>query len=168
MDLSMDLSQVEAMTGNSGPVPPGEYEVRIAGTEYKESRSGNGGYLRMQYKIVDGPMSGRSVFDNLNLWHNNDKTRLIAQSRLKAIAKAAHHPNPNFVRTTEELIGSNLKVRVTVDGDFNNVKSYKESELQPSAPAAPQPQYQAAPQAPQAPQTPPPPPPAGAGATPWG
>ena len=164
MDLSMNLSGVTENYGTSDPLPPGDYEVRIAGAEYRESTKGNGGYLRMQYKVVDGMHTGRSVFDNLNLWHTKDQTRLIAQSRLKAIAKVAHHPNPNFVRNTEELIGGSLKVHVNVKDGYNNVTTYKESELQPTAPsAAPQPQYQA-------PQTPPPPPPAagGAGDTPWG
>lgn len=170
MDLSMDLSRVEAKKGSSGPVPPGEYEVRIAGTEYKEAKSGNGGYLRIQYKVVDGIHTGRSIFENLNLWHNSDQTRMIAQSQLKGLAQAIHHPNPNFIRSTEELIGGSLKVRVVVDGDFNNVKCYMESGLQQSAPAAPQNQYQAAPQVPQTSQnTPPPPPPSAptAAESPW-
>ena len=166
MDLSLDLSRVEASKSSSDLVPPGEYEVRIAGTEYKETSKGNGSYLRIRYKIIDGPMAGRSIFDNLNLWHKTDQTRLIAQSQLKAIAKAINHPNPNFIRNTEELIGGALKIRVIVNGDYNDVKSYKGSELQPVAPQAPQPA------APVAPQTPPPPPtavPAATGAaTPWG
>ena len=165
MDLSMDLSNVQEMQGNS-PVPPGEYEVKIINSEYKESRSGNGGYLRMQYKIVDGPMIGRSVFDNLNLWHVDQKTREISQSRLKAIAKAIRHPNPSFIRNTDELIGHQMSIRVSVKDDFNNVKAYKESLAQPSVPQ-PQMPSNGMPQ-----QTPPPPPqvapaPNGA-ATPWG
>lgn len=167
MDLSMDLSNVQEMQGNS-PVPPGEYEVKIINSEYKESRSGNGGYLRMQYKIVNGAFVGRSVFDNLNLWHVDQKIREISQSRLKAIAKAIRHPNPAFIRNTDELIGHQMSIRVSVKDDFNNVKAYKESMAQPSVP---QQQPQMPPNA-MAQQTPPPPPqvapaPNGA-ATPWG
>lgn len=167
MDLSMDLSNVQEMQGNS-PIPPGEYNIKIINSEYKESRSGNGGYLRMQYKVVDGPMIGRSVFDNLNLWHSDQKTREISQSRLKAIAKAIRHPNPSFIRNTDELIGHQMNIRVSIKDDFNNVKAYKESMAQPSIP---QPQTQTPPSGmPQ--QTPPPPPqvaPAANGAaTPWG
>lgn len=167
MDLSMDLSNVQEMQGNS-PIPPGEYNIKIINSEYKESRSGNGGYLRMQYKVVDGPMIGRSVFDNLNLWHSDQKTREISQSRLKAIAKAIRHPNPSFIRNTDELIGHQMNIRVSIKDDFNNVKAYKESMVQPSIP---QPQTQTPPSGmPQ--QTPPPPPqvaPAANGAaTPWG
>lgn len=168
MDLSMDLSNVQEMQGNS-PIPPGEYNIKIIGSEYKESRSGNGGYLRMQYKVMDGTFAGRSVFDNLNLWHSDQKIREISQSRLKAIAKAIRHPNPSFIRNTEELIGHQMSIRVSVKDDFNNVKSYKESLAQP---VIPQPQTQTMSPTGTPQQTPPPPPqvapaPNGA-ATPWG
>lgn len=167
MDLSMDLSNVQEMQENS-PIPPGEYNIKIIGSEYKESRSGNGGYLRMQYKVMDGAFAGRSVFDNLNLWHSEQKTREISQSRLKAIAKAIRHPNPSFIRNTDEFIGHQMSIRVSVKDDFNNVKAYKESTIQPSVPQS-QPQM---PPTGMSPQTPPPPPqvtpaPNGA-ATPWG
>ena len=170
MDLNMNLSGVEASTGAFEPIPPGEYEVKISGTEYKESRSGNGGYLRLQYKVVDGPMSGRSVFENLNLWHRGDQVRMIAQSQLKAIAKAIHHANPNYIRNTDELIGGNMRIKVVVKDDYNNIKAYKESQLVQSTPAAPE--TPTTPQTLQNAQTPPPPPqvspaPNGA-ATPWG
>lgn len=159
MDLSLDLTGVSEMQGNS-PVPPGEYNVVIAATEYKESKRGTGGYLRMQYKISDGPHNGRSVFDNLNLWHEQQNTRYIAQSRLKAIAKAVGHPNPNFIRNTDELLGGRMLVRVSVSDEYNNVKSYSPPKLQ-QQPVTQQSTYQTQAQTPPPPQTP------ANAATPW-
>ncbi|MBR4741318.1 MAG: hypothetical protein IK079_00250, partial [Desulfovibrio sp.] len=46
----------------------------------------------------------------------------MARSKLKAIAIATHHPNPNRVAATEELIGREMMVKVVVKNDANKVQ----------------------------------------------
>jgi hypothetical protein len=100
---------------------------------------------------MDGPKKKACIFEKLYFWPPaSDKARNAAQSKLKSIAKAIRHPNPNYIGNTSELIGGELVIKVKVKtseqyDDQNEVTSYSPvkgvttpaPQAAPTAPAAP-------------------------------
>jgi len=86
----MDLSNIDyesAASEGYDIMPEGEYKAIISEAEEKTSKAGNT-YLALTYEIVGEEMQGRKMWNNLNLNHDSEKVRAIAQSTLAAIAKA--------------------------------------------------------------------------------
>jgi hypothetical protein len=75
-----------------------------------------------------GPYLGAKIFDRLNLEGYSDESQLVSLRKLKAIANAIGHKNPNFVADTDELLQQPCIIRVGMGkGDFadrNEVKGY--------------------------------------------
>ena len=95
------------------PLPPGEYPVRIVGSQLRGTRSG-GGMLRFAYTVTEGKHRGCRIFDHLNLWHANPMTVEFAMRRLKRIAVASGWPDPDYIADSTELHGRGMLVRVTL------------------------------------------------------
>jgi hypothetical protein len=87
LDFDFDPSTVEP--DKFDLLPPGEYIVQLAQAEAKATKDGMGKYIAMQFEILDGDHTGRRLFDNLNLWNNNQTTVEIAQKSLSALCRAA-------------------------------------------------------------------------------
>ena len=86
----MDLSNIDydnAAGEGYDIMPEGEYKAIISEAEEKNSKAGNT-YLALTYEVVGDNMQGRKLWNNLNLNHESEKVRAIAQSTLAAIAKA--------------------------------------------------------------------------------
>jgi hypothetical protein len=73
-------------------LPAGEYKAIITESDYINNKKGTGMILKLTYKIIDGPLKERIVFENLSLEHQNEKTRVIAKSSLNAIMVAVGIP----------------------------------------------------------------------------
>ena len=119
-------------------VPDGYYNCKLAGTEIKETKNGNGKYLMLTLDIVDGEYKGRKLFDRLNLWNQNAQAVEIASKTMSAIC---HAVGLLQVRNHEDLRGKNLAVKVikTNDpsyGERNEVKGYKAAESGAALPQA--------------------------------
>lgn len=133
--LQMNLSGYEAQTGVFEPLPAGNYIVQITDSEVRESKAGNP-MVKWEFTVVDGDFSGRKVWDNMTL--NNE----VSLKRLKSLAVAGGHPNPDYINDTEEMHGLFVKIRVKVEqqdgyGPQNNVSSFGPAEVtQGHAPAA--------------------------------
>lgn len=109
------------------PLPAGNYEVVIVGSEIREANTGNGRYLKLELQIPEGQrFAGRKLFDNLNIWHNSDKVKQIAKGTLSAICRAVNIPTPD---DSSDLHGKRLLATVIVEnreghGPQNRIKSY--------------------------------------------
>ena len=165
MNLNQNLANTEEY-GTYRPLPPDDYRVRVIDDQVRETRSGEN-RLTFTYEVLDGPYAGRQIFDGFSLWSSNSKAVSVAQSRLKSLAIACRHRNPNFIADSSELVGKTLVVRTAIreynGSEYEDVKKY----IPEGAPAAaPQPVPSAS--SPRAAQTPPPPPaPAQGAALPW-
>ena len=147
---NFDASQIDP-SNSFDPVPAGEYLAVIVASEAKEAQTGKGRYLNLELEIIDGPYRGRKLWDIINLWHESDTVRSIAQRTLSQICHAVGVLQP---QDSTELHGKPLVaiVRVKDDGQYgprNVIKGYKSSGGQAAQPAAPtvppaQPQPQAA------------------------
>ncbi len=70
------------------PIPAGKYLAQMIESEMKPTRAGDGQLLAMTFDILDGPLTGRKIWDRLNLVNNNAQTVEIAQRQLSAICRA--------------------------------------------------------------------------------
>ncbi len=70
------------------PIPAGKYLCAITSSEMKPTKAGNGEYLELELEVVDGPHTGRKLWDRLTLRHPNETTVKIARGNLSAICRA--------------------------------------------------------------------------------
>lgn len=150
MQLNFDANQV-APSKAFEPIPTDWYKCAIDESEMKPTRDGLGSYLQLNLKVLEGPHTGRVVFDRLNLRNNNEVAQQIAYETLSAIC---HAVNVLQVTDSQQLHGIPMMVRVkqtppTAEYDAGNeVKGYKavESGMQQPQMQGQQPQMQGQPQ----------------------
>lgn len=131
-------------------IPPGKYLAQIVASEMRATKDGMGQYLWLELDILDGPQTGRRLFDRLNLVNNNPTTVEIAQRTLSAICHACARMQ---VKDSEDLhlIPMLLDVRVKPPkGEYgeSNVIRYLPRDKQPAAAPAATPQTAARPASP--------------------
>lgn len=154
------------------PLPPGDYLVTIVDSQIRETKAGES-QLIFIYQVRGGEHDGEQVFDRLPLWSANPKAVNVAQRRLKTVAVASGHKNPNFIADTSEFHGLSMMIRTALR-DYNgqqyvDIKSYSpttqtqpQNDFGPAFPQSPAPNTTA-----QSGAMPPPPPPAPAMQKPW-
>lgn len=165
--LNMDLSDAKTGLGFD-PIPAGVYQAQIIDSELGHSKADNL-MLNLTWMIIDGECAERMVFDRIML-SGSDKAITFGKRRLKTLADAVGHPNPNRIDESHELHGLPCLITVTLrrgkgeysDSESNEIKNYRPltaaTPQQPAvaavAPSANTPPAQSA--APPKSQTPPP------------
>jgi len=115
MKLNLDLSGVKIQTSSSNytTVPAGEYDVVVSKAELKSVKN-NGQMLILGYEVQNGEFAGKLIKDTFLVVHEDPKTLQIARARLKTVAFATGHKNPESIVDSDDLF--NLKpFSVTVD-----------------------------------------------------
>jgi hypothetical protein len=107
----LDHVKDEDLTGFS-LIPAGVYMAQVTKTEILESRTG-GAYCALRWALLEGDYANRFVFDRIIL-NGSDKGMDFGDKKLKAIARAIGHHNPNLVMDTEELEGRPCYIKVKV------------------------------------------------------
>jgi hypothetical protein len=74
-DFGADLSTVDE-TDRFSPIPAGRYTLMATNIELKDSNGGK--MVAVKFQVTDGPHTGRLVFENFNLQHQNRQTVEIA------------------------------------------------------------------------------------------
>lgn len=109
-------------------LPAGEYVAAIVNSEMRQNNARTGEYLWMELQIIDGPYSGRKVWDRLNINNPNPKAVEIAQATLSAICHAIGVLNvTDSMQLHDKPLVIKLKVR-EAEGNYeaqNEVKAYK-------------------------------------------
>ena len=104
-------------------LPPGDYKVQILQSEMRVTKAGNGQMLWLDLEVLEGPLQGRHVYDQLNLINPNPTAEEIAQRTLSAIC---HAVGKLQVSDSEELHFLPMVVKVAVKPNgYNEVKGYK-------------------------------------------
>lgn len=108
-----DASQYETKAGGGDfePLPTGWYSATITGSEMRDTRAGDGEYLKVEWTIFDGEFEGRKVWQNVNLKNPNPKAVAIGNEQLAAICKAVGVIKPN---DSEELHDKVCKIQVKI------------------------------------------------------
>ena len=82
-----DASSVDPTSGYD-VLPPAKYLAQIVNSEMRATKDGLGQYLFVEVDVIDGPYSGRKLFDRLNLINANADAVQIAQRTLSSICRA--------------------------------------------------------------------------------
>ena len=141
---SFDVNDMpKGNTGSFDPLPAGWYTATISQAELKDTKAGNGQYIKLRYDITGPTHQGRVVFGNLNIRNPNPKAEEIGRADLGEIMRAI---GLGKVTDTDQLIGGQLGIKLSIKEDAqygagNEVKGYKST----SGSAAPVMQSAAAP-----------------------
>lgn len=110
-------------------LPDGWYDARIMGSEIKTTKAGNGRYISLRYDIIGSDYAGRVVFSNITINNPSASAEGTGRKQLSQIAMAGGMSS--LPRDTDELIGLNIKIKVTVQAateqwaESNDVKGWK-------------------------------------------
>ncbi len=131
--ISLNLKDI-ASNNEYSTISPGCYTAIVSNCESKTSQAGNP-YLSIEFTILEQPHTNRKLFEHFVL------NQEIALRRLKSMAIAGRHPNPDYIADASEFVGLKLiaKVIVREDDDFgrqNKIVSFRPipSEKPPQAP----------------------------------
>lgn len=125
--LNFNAENVEPNTGFDA-LPVGRYALLIDSTEMCQTKAGDGHYLKITFKVVEGPYVNRLIWLNLNLDNPNPKVVEIAQRELSGICRAVGLMQ---IDDSEELHGHVLSGQVTIQkgtggySDTNKVSGFK-------------------------------------------
>lgn len=126
IDLSQFLAGVsteELMKDDRSPLPEGEYTVEIESMEIKDTKRGNGKYIKVQFNVLGPKQIGRKLWTNINVVNPNPTAVSIGQKELYKLTMACGLP---AVSNTNMYLGKRLTVLVVVDDDGSNneIKKY--------------------------------------------
>jgi hypothetical protein len=122
-----NAAEVEPNAGFE-PIPPGDYEACIVGSEMKTTKDGTGQYLNLEIQIVGGQYQNRKLFEKLNLVNKNETAVAIAKGTLSAICRAVGVLTPN---DSSELHNKTFRISVGTrkredNGEIENrIKGFK-------------------------------------------
>jgi hypothetical protein len=127
--------------GNFEPLPVGWYTCTISQAELKDTKAGNGQYIKLRYDITGPSHQGRVVFGNLNIKNANPKAEEIGRQQLGEIMRAIGLAK---VADTDQLIGGQIGIKLDIKQDAqygasNEVRGFKSvsGSVAPSVPSAP-------------------------------
>ena len=136
LNKTINLNELPEQT-NYGSVPSGEYTVTIKSVDVKQTKAGNGTYLKLRLDITGPSHAGRVLFANVTLNNPNEQAEEIGRRQIGDIMRALRI---SALSDTDQLIGGNLRVKVVATqseqyGDGNEVKAFKslEGSVAPSA-----------------------------------
>jgi hypothetical protein len=127
-------------------LPKGKYNVIVSDTEMKQTKSGDGWYLEVEYTVLDGEYEKRRVWSRHNISNPNAKAEQIARQELSAIC---HSVGMLKITDSVELHDRPLMIELGIeknkqnDSDVNHVRAWMAaaggttpSQPKPAAPAA--------------------------------
>jgi hypothetical protein len=128
LNEAFDVNELpQGNTGNFEPLPAGWYTVTITQAELKDTKAGNGQYIKLRYDVTGPTHQGRVVFGNLNIKNPNPKAEEVGRQQLGDIMRAIGLAK---VTDTDQLIGNSLSIKLDVKQDAqygasNEVKGFK-------------------------------------------
>lgn len=128
LNEAFDVNELpQGNTGNYEPLPAGWYTVTISQAELKDTKAGNGQYIKLRYDVTGPSHQGRVVFGNLNIKNPNQKAEEIGRQQLGDIMRAIGLAK---VTDTDQLIGNSLSIKLDVKQDAqygasNEVKGFR-------------------------------------------
>lgn len=127
LDKKFDANKIDP-SNTYDIVSAGWYPAQLEKSEIKRTNAGDGSYLSLMFKILDGPSKGRTIFTNLNLDNPNPVAVEIAERNFSALCHAA---GVLVVKDTKQLHGKPLAIKVGISpaqGKYeasNDIKGYK-------------------------------------------
>ena len=125
-------------------LPPGEYLAEIVATEIRQPQNADGYMLCLTWRVCEGPLENRQIFENLCYQHSNMQAQQIARRKIKDICEALGITAP--ITDPEVFTFKPMRVRVGIKtdrtgqyDDANTIKRVLIGDDQKAAPSAPPP-----------------------------
>ena len=128
--LNEELANVET-NQSFDPLPAGPYNVTIVGAENKDTKFGNGKFIKLTLEVADGRYQGRKLWENINYRNQNPVAEDIGKRTMKTVMA---HCGIEVVRTADDFIGYTLPVQVTLK-PRKDQPDVLENQIRISAPA---------------------------------
>tara|TARA_R110002126_G_scaffold287333_1_gene440049 strand:- start:117 stop:623 length:507 start_codon:yes stop_codon:yes gene_type:complete len=129
--FNFDPSEVEASTYGSDQsyeiMPDGEYKLAGVDAEEKQTQKKNGTYINAKFEVVDGPHTGRFIWQNFNIVNPNETAQRIGRQELVAWATACGKATAD---DTDKLLGKIFSAKIGVEkgtggyADSNRIKAF--------------------------------------------
>lgn len=145
LDFTYSAADIPESSNNYEPVPAGWYNATVTEAGVKETRAGDGKYIKLRFDITGPTNEGRVVFTNLNIRNKNEVAQNIGVEQLGQLMRAVGLPT---IQDSSQLVGGSCQINVKIrpaSGQYeaqNEVKGYKSingSALPSGQPAAPAP-----------------------------
>lgn len=133
-----NAAETEKM-GNFTPIPAGVYTAQITNSEMKQTKSGDGHYLQLDFEVIGGDHNGRKVWARLNIDNKNSQTVEIAQKTLATICECC---DVDVLDDSEQLHNKPMEINIIerpATAQYpaqNDVKGYTKIEGGPVAAGA--------------------------------
>ena len=121
-----DANEVDPML-EFEPIPAGRYLAVIVASKDKDTKSGNGSYLELEFEVLEGEYRGRKLWSRLNLHNPSQKAVEIAQAELSSICRAVGVMTPKEsadLHNIPLLIGVKCRTRGDTGDIVNDVSGY--------------------------------------------
>lgn len=146
--FGFDVSEVDVNAtsggGNYDPIPDGEYMLTALSAEEKDTKQGDGTYIRVKFEVLRGEHTGRFIWQNFNVNNANEVAQRIGRQQLVAWATACGKPDAD---DTDKLLERPFRAEVVIEKgkngykDSNRIKAFLFSDAAPAparkAPAQP-------------------------------
>lgn len=136
---SFDHTAVDT-TDNFEPLPAGEYIVEVVDSSVKQTRAGDGEYIALQLRVVDGQYENRRVFTNINTISPKADTQAIGEKLLAQLCTAVglSHALEDTAELHSVPVRATLKIEPEKNGypARNNVRAFKPVGSAPTPVAA--------------------------------
>ena len=114
----------------AGPIPAGQYNVRIEETDVMALKSSQGHRVSIETVLVDGQHEGRRLWASITLQHPSEKVTQIGQRQFAELVNACGLVK---ISDTSELHGKVVKAAVNVRNDpeygpRNDIKYFTHAE----------------------------------------
>ena len=106
--LNFNANEVEPSVGFDA-IPAGKYQAVITDSEMKDTKSGTGKYLQLEFEIIEGDYKNRKLWVRLNLENANSEAVRMARADLSAICRAV-----NVIQPRDSVELHNLPLTITV------------------------------------------------------
>lgn len=99
---------------NFEPIPAGTYKLQVIDSNLQETSTGSGEMLVLTLEVIDGPYTGRRIWDRLNIRNDSADAQRIAQ---RALADLCLQLGVSPLEDSEQLHFKPFMGRVTIVPD---------------------------------------------------
>jgi hypothetical protein len=121
MEFSFDTAEIPVSDRSFDLLPAGWYAAAITAAESRDTKSGTGKYLRVEFTLADP--AGRKVWSNYNVKNDNPAAESIGRQQLAEVVRAI---GKKAVRDTDELRGCVLSIKVKIREAANGYEASNE------------------------------------------
>ncbi len=120
---------------NYDPLPAGWYDATIVKADLNPTKDGTGQRINVRYDITGPTHQGRVVFGGINIRNKSPRAEEIGRQQLGDICRCI---GLSSIQDTDQLIGNQIKIKLKLEDDRNDVVGWKAVGGSPAPSVAPQ------------------------------